>query len=71
MQTVQAPIEKTELQYQAMVLLCGVVKFNDTWLSSQSLLVKQMLEIWTSDAFLLRHLKVVSIVSIVSFCDWL
>ena len=53
-------IDRAELQYQAMVLLSRLVKFNDTWLSSQAQLVKQLLDIWTSDAFVLRHAKVVS-----------
>ena len=53
-------IDRSELQYQAMVLLSKLVKFNDTWLSTQAQLVKQLLDIWTSDAFVLRHAKVVS-----------
>ena len=53
-------IDKAELQYQAMVLLSRLVKFNDVWLSTQAQLVKQLLDIWISDAFVQRHAKVVS-----------
>ncbi|KAK7109588.1 transformation/transcription domain-associated protein-like isoform X2 [Littorina saxatilis] len=50
--------DKAEPQYQAMVLLTRLVKFNDSWLLSQSPIVTQLLEIWTSDTFLQRHVRV-------------
>ncbi|XP_076468689.1 transformation/transcription domain-associated protein-like isoform X2 [Babylonia areolata] len=52
------PMETWDLQYQAMVLMSRLVHFNDTWLSSQSQLVKQLLDIWVSDAFVKRHNRV-------------
>jgi hypothetical protein len=58
-------VEKLDLQFQGLVFLTLIVKHNPTWLSAQPQLVQQVLNIWVSEAFLQRHNRMVSTVTIV------